>query len=80
MKKLIPALCVTAALIFGTAFPQTASAGERHPEIHEAIHALERAKHHLEEAKHDFGGHRAEALEACDRAIHQLQLALESGK
>lgn len=52
-------------------------APERHPEIRKAIDALERAKIDLKRASHDFGGHRAEALEACDRAIVQLRLALQ---
>jgi hypothetical protein len=50
---------------------------ERHPEIRKAIAALERAKTDLKRASHDFGGHRAEALESCDRAIAQLKLALQ---
>jgi hypothetical protein len=50
---------------------------ERHPEIHQAIHALENAKAHLLEAKHDFGGHRDAAIHACDEAIAQLKAALE---
>ncbi len=50
---------------------------ERHPEIRQAIGSLERAKRHLQEAAHDFGGHRADALRACDTAIEQLKLALQ---
>jgi hypothetical protein len=80
MKKLISSIAIVAALLITPAFSPAASAGERHPEIHEAIHALEKAKKHMEEAAHDFGGHRKEALEACERAIHQLRLALESDK
>ena len=53
---------------------------ERHPEIRRAIAALERAKTDLQRANHDFGGHRAEALEACNKAIEQLKLALEYDK
>lgn len=56
---------------------RSAVARERHPEIRKAIAALERAKTDLKRASHDFGGHRAEALEACDRAIAQLKLALQ---
>ncbi|HST07275.1 MAG TPA: hypothetical protein VLJ83_03850 [Gemmatimonadaceae bacterium] len=55
-------------------------APERHPEIRKAITQLERAKADLKRANHDFGGHRAEALEACDRAIAQLKLALQSDR
>ena len=53
---------------------------ERHPEIRKAITALERAKADLQRANHDFGGHRAEALEACNKAIEQLKLALQYDK
>lgn len=56
------------------------AAQERHPEIRGAIRALERAKAHLEHAAHDFGGHRAEALEAVNNAIKQLQEALKYDK
>ena len=48
-----------------------------HPAIQGAIRALERAKADLQAANHDFGGHRADALAACDTAIAQLQLALQ---
>lgn len=49
---------------------------EPHPEIRKAIAALERAKYDLQHASHDFGGHRADALAATDKAIEQLKLAL----
>jgi hypothetical protein len=54
--------------------------GERHPQIRAAIRALENAKKHLQEAAHDFGGHRAEALESVDNAIKQLRQALQYDK
>ena len=54
--------------------------GEHHPMIRAAIRALERAKEEMKEAAHDYGGHRVEALEACDRAIAQLKKALEYDK
>ena len=53
---------------------------ERHPEIRKAITALEHAKYALQHADHDFGGHRADALVATDRAIEQLRLALQYDK
>ncbi len=53
---------------------------ERHPEIRRAIRALEAAKHDLQAADHDFGGHRVDALNACDNAIAQLKLALQYDK
>jgi hypothetical protein len=62
---------------------QTAAARERrepHPEIRKAITALERAKSDMQHASHDFGGHRVNAIAACDRAIEQLRLALQYDK
>ncbi len=53
---------------------------ERHPEIRAALRSLARAKEHLQNAAHDFGGHRAEALEAVNKAIEQLRLALKYDK
>jgi len=53
---------------------------ERHPHIRSAIHELQEAKRELQTAAHDFGGHRADALRACDEAIHQLQLSLQYDK
>jgi hypothetical protein len=50
---------------------------ERHPAIRRAIFALKAAKADLEHADHDFGGHRAAALDECDKAIAQLQAALQ---
>jgi F0F1-type ATP synthase membrane subunit b/b' len=50
---------------------------ERHPEIREAVRALGRAKDDLQHAAHDYHGHREEALEAVNRALNQLNLALE---
>ena len=47
-----------------------------HPRIAKAIHELEDAIAYLEAAPHDFGGHKAAALEASRRAVEQLKLAL----
>jgi hypothetical protein len=62
---------------------QTTAARQRreaHPEIRKAIAALERAKSDMQHANHDFGGHRVNAIAACDRAIEQLRLALQYDK
>lgn len=53
---------------------------ERHPEIRRAITSLEQARYALQHADHDFGGHRADALAATDKAIVQLRLALQYDK
>jgi len=57
-----------------------AEEGENHPQIRHAIKALENAKHYMQHAAHDFGGHREDALKACDEAIRQLNLALQYDK
>ena len=79
MKKLITICCISAGLLMPMTMSSTLQAEpfERHPEIHEAIHALENARDHLQHANHDFGGHRDAALHACDEAIAQLKAALE---
>ena len=47
-----------------------------HPRIAAAIDALKDARAYMREAPHDFGGHKVEAIRACDDAIKQLELAL----
>jgi hypothetical protein len=37
---------------------------------------LRDARAYLSEAPHNFGGHKSAALAACDKAIHELELAL----
>ena len=53
---------------------------EPHPRIHAAIKELQAAKEELQKAPHDFGGHRADAVLAVDKAIEQLRLALQYDK
>ena len=53
---------------------------EAHPRIRSAIHELEAARVELQKAPHHFGGHRADAVAAVDKAIQQLRLALEYDK
>jgi len=53
---------------------------EQHPRIHAAIKELEEAKKELQAAPHDFGGHRADAVQAVDKALEQLRLALQYDK
>jgi hypothetical protein len=55
----------------------TANAQERHPAIRNAIDALQAARADLWNARHDFGGHRRAAIDAIDRALEQLRLALQ---
>jgi len=66
-----------AVILLALAFPINSPAVPRHPEIQQAINALQRAKDHMEHAAHDFGGHRVEAIRATDEAIHQLEICLK---
>jgi len=71
------AYAVTAPAASKAAAVPSAAAAEPHPEIHDALNALRRAKDHMEHAAHDFGGHRVEALRATDEAIRQLEICLK---
>jgi hypothetical protein len=51
-----------------------------HPRLSRAIKDLQDAVDYMQKAPHDFGGHRAEAVEASQRAIEQLKRALEFDK
>jgi hypothetical protein len=76
----------TALLLAALAFSPVASSvafaeGVReerreHPRISKAIEQLEDAIAYLEAAPHDFGGHKAAAVEASRHAVEQLRLAL----
>lgn len=48
-----------------------------HPRIAAAIAAVRDARAYMVSAPHDFGGHKADAIAACDNAIRELQKALE---
>jgi hypothetical protein len=69
------ALAGTASLTGLILAASLGEAAERHPEIHNALRALERARNYMQHAAHDFGGHRVAALRACDDAIAQLHQA-----
>ncbi|MBU6474906.1 MAG: hypothetical protein KGL10_09030 [Alphaproteobacteria bacterium] len=66
------ALCLTAAPC-----AHAAMHGEKHPKINGAIYKLEHAKEDLNKAAHDFGGHRAAAIQHIDAALAELHQALE---
>ncbi len=63
----------TPAPAAGAAIP----APEPHPEIRKALEALRVARARIKDAAHDFGGHRVEALEKVDAAIHQLEICMQ---
>ena len=96
MKMKIVSVFAAAVLMLALTFPASAPAAppigtpatvseqpavpEHHPEIHDALEALRRARAHIEHAAHDFGGHRVEALRATDEAIRQLQICMQYDK
>ena len=53
---------------------------EHHSDLHKAMRKLRGAKQDLEKAAHDYGGHKAKAIESIDAAIAELQAALDSAK
>ena len=52
-------------------------AGLRHPQIVRAQKALETASMHLGKAVHEYGGHRAKALDLIKQAQAELTAALD---
>ncbi len=75
MAKKFFAVGMMMGLLTFLAVASPALAKEKYPNLDKAIHALEAAKGDLNKAPHDFGGHKADALAACDEAIKQLGLA-----
>ena len=81
MRRSMSAFLV-AACLGGVALPVVTSAenarqeaGE-HPRIARAIQELEEAIKYMEAAPHDFGGHKAKAIEASRAAVQELREAL----
>jgi hypothetical protein len=92
MKKSIGAVLTAGALVLALGLSSAAQNKdnlklqrvqmnmEKHPEIEAAIHHLRQAKQNLEHAAHDFGGHRAKALEHVNRALEECNQALKYHK
>jgi len=84
MKNLLKSLpwlaLMTLALVSVPRSANTAPPPEEHPHIRAAERELREAREELRTAAHDFCGHRREALEATDRAMKQLHLALECAR
>jgi len=59
---------------------RTGPALERHPLIREAIVSLQSARRDLGSTAHEYCGYRLEALEAVNRALAQLKLAVDCDK
>ena len=74
--KFISGIVLGILLALGTLTLSAQNERAMHPRIAKAIEALRDAKAYMEEAPHDFGGHKAAAIRACDDAIRQLNFAL----
>ncbi len=77
MKRTLLVTAVFAGMSLFTLGASRATA-EEHPRLHAALFEMREARVELKEAKHDFGGHRAKALEALDEAINQIDKALKA--
>lgn len=75
-RSLLVTTVFTALAVLGLGAPRAAA--EEHPRLHAALYELRHARTELKEARHDFGGHRAKALEALDDAITQVEKALKA--
>ena len=51
---------------------------EHHQEVHKAMRKLRGAKQDLEKAAQEYGGHKVKAIEAINKALEELQAALNS--
>ncbi|MFT3843087.1 MAG: hypothetical protein QM723_39225 [Myxococcaceae bacterium] len=77
LSRVAIALSLCTALFAGPAMAETVKQEKaEHPRIAKAIHELEDAIKYLEEAPHDFGGHKAAALESSKKAVEDLRAAL----
>lgn len=74
--KFISGIVLGILLALGTLTLSAQNERAMHPRIARAIEALRDARAYMQEAPHDFGGHKAAAIRACDDAIRQLNFAL----
>jgi hypothetical protein len=74
--KFISGLVLGVMLCVGSWTLHAENEAAKHPRIVAAIKALKDARAYMQAAPDDFGGHKADAIRACDDAIRQLQLAL----
>ena len=71
------AASVVGAAIAAGLLLREGTAEARCPRIVGALDAIRAAKEELEAAGHDFGGHKAAAIQACQGAIDELKRCLE---
>jgi len=77
LSRIAVALSLCTFFVAGPALAEGMHAEkEQHPRIARAIHELEDAVKYMEEAPHDFGGHKAAAIEKSKAALEELRAAL----
>jgi hypothetical protein len=76
MKRICSVAAVALILLLPVTVAFAAGGREKHPRLHRAVMALEGAIADLKAAPHDFGGHRAAAVDACEKAVAQLKQVL----
>lgn len=75
MKRKIFTYCAVITMLLAISSPLPAAG--KHPQIEDALKALQNAKDHLNHASHDFGGHRVDAIKAIDEADRQLRICMQ---
>ena len=72
MMRTGASLVLTAACLLAV----PAARADEHPQMTAAQQALESARQQLQAAGHEYGGHRAKALEKVNQALEQVRLGL----
>lgn len=77
VKSVLVLTLIVGAFCFGRSF-RTDEMPE-FPELTAGKNNALQAKTHLQQAKHEFGGHRAKAIDYIDKAIQEIDKAIEYG-
>ncbi len=80
MHKTFARMCLVGSFVIAqVSFAQETGKEElrEHPRIAAAIRELHGAIEYMERAPHNFGGHKAQAIADCRKAIEQLRLAMQ---
>ena len=80
MKRILSSLFLATVCLAPMSAPVFAESPRQeamqHPRIASAIREIEGAIQYMESAPHDFGGHKAAAIQASRAAVEQLRAAL----
>jgi uncharacterized membrane-anchored protein YhcB (DUF1043 family) len=76
MRTTVKVIAICAIIIGAFCFGRTSA---EFPELQAAKRNLIEAKNHLNKAAKEFGGHRAKAADAADKAIEEVDKAILYG-